>query len=153
MGEKGLTNRNIKQDKDVLRIVKQLQVKRMCEGRQRCKIKPTSSQFGVSTAFRCVCIRDVQNAKRLGLKTICSWLDTTFSNVYKSGKTFYKALWVCIIKSLKSLQNVPKSPHQNFPWVCIWDIFSYWASPNYFSSLSSGLKILPARKAGFGLDK
>ena len=74
---KRLYKQKQKKDKDNLRIVKQLQVKRMCEGRQRCKIKPTSSQFRVSTAFRCVYIRDVQIAKRLGLKTICSRLDTT----------------------------------------------------------------------------
>ena len=74
---KRLFKQKQKKDKGNLRIVKQLQVKRMCEGRQRCKIKPTSSQFGVSATFCCVSIIDVQNAKRLGLKTICSRLDTT----------------------------------------------------------------------------
>ena len=31
-------------------------------------------------------------------------------NIYKSDKTFYNTLWFCIIKSLKSLQNVLKLP-------------------------------------------
>ena len=30
---------------------KLLQVKRMCEGRQRCNIRPTSAMFGVDTSF------------------------------------------------------------------------------------------------------
>ena len=31
-------------------------------------------------------------------------------NIYESDKTFYSTLWFCILKSLKSLQNVLKSP-------------------------------------------
>ena len=61
-------------------------------------------------------------------------------NVYESDKTVRNTL------ILKSLQNVPKSL-QIIPEVpkSIWDIFSHWAPPNNFSSLSI-FKVVPECK-------
>ena len=50
----------------------------------------------------CARIRDAQNAKRVE--------PYRQVHVYESDKTFYNTLWFCILKSLKSIKNVPKSP-------------------------------------------
>ena len=50
----------------------------------------------------CARIRDAQDAKRVERYRQV--------HVYKSDKTFYNTLWFCLLNSLKSLQNILKSP-------------------------------------------
>ena len=68
-------------------------------------------------------ISDAQNAKRVE-----PYSEYTFTNLTKRFIKHYDSAFENHWNHSKTSSNHPRS-HQKFPRACIWDIFSYWASP------------------------